>query len=74
MGLPVINPVMTGANIKKNMKKAGLSAEGLMDAMGIADKSTIYKWLRGDTLPDIANIVALASILNVTVDELLATA
>ena len=74
MNIPMIDPEKTGSNIKENMKKAGLSAEGLMDAMGIADKSTIYKWLRGDTLPDISNIVALAAILDVTVDELLATA
>lgn len=74
MVLPVINPEKTGENIKENMKRAGYTATGLAEVMGIADKSTIYKWFRGEVLPDIGNVVALAAILDVTVDELIATA
>ena len=74
MGLPMIDPEKTGENIKVNMKKAGYTAIGLAEVMGIADKSTVYKWFRGETLPDIGNIVALAAILDVKMDDLIAIA
>ena len=42
MDYPVIDPVGTGTNIKL-----------LGRMLGIADMSTMYKWLRGDALPGI---------------------
>jgi len=40
---------------------------------GIADRSTMYKWLRGDALPGIDNLLALSVLLNVSVNDIIVT-
>ncbi len=70
----MIDPVKTGNNIKKVVKDNGYTAAGIADMLGIADKSTVYKWMRGDVLPDITNMVAISVMLNVKLDDLVAVA
>lgn len=52
-------------------KKAGISVRQLQKIMGFTNPQAIYKWQNGKCLPSIDNLVALASILGVTIDELL---
>ena len=47
MDYPVIDPVGTGANIKVLIKNSGNTIAGVGRMLGIADMSTMYKWLRG---------------------------
>ncbi len=72
MDFPTINPVMTGTKIKTTVTKKGYSAVTIAEVLGLADKSTVYKWFRGETLPDITNIVALSVVLEVRMDDLIA--
>lgn len=73
MTYPVIDPVMTGNNIKNLIKDSGSTVTSVGKDLGLSDKSTIYKWLRGDALPSIDNMLALSMIFNVPINDMLAT-
>ena len=49
---------------------AGLTQEGLGEALGVS-RQAVSKWERGESVPDVANLVALSKLYNTTVDEIL---
>ncbi|MDE6148829.1 MAG: helix-turn-helix transcriptional regulator [Ruminococcus sp.] len=51
-------------------KKSGMSQEELADKLGISRQS-ISKWERAESSPDTDNLIALAKIYNVSLDEIL---
>ena len=57
MDYPVIDPVGTGSNIRNLIRNSGNSIADVGRMLGIADMSTMYKWLRGDSLPGIDNML-----------------
>ena len=59
-----------GEKIKKARKQCGLSQEQLAEKMSVS-RSAIAKWETDKGLPDIDNLKALSSFLNVSVDYLL---
>ena len=65
--------VKTGQNIIILRKKAGLTVRDLQDAFGFGTPQAIYKWQQGLALPTIDNLVALAALLNVTLDDIIVT-
>ncbi|MBQ7359512.1 MAG: helix-turn-helix transcriptional regulator [Lachnospiraceae bacterium] len=71
--MPVIDMKRTGQNIVNLRKKAGLSVADLQDAFGFGTPQAIYKWQQGLALPTIDNLVALADLLGVTVDDIIVT-
>jgi len=71
VNLPVIDMVRTGQNIGRLRKQAGLSVRDLQDMFGFATPQAIYKWQQGVTLPTIDNLVVLAAILQVRLDDIL---
>lgn len=73
MDYPVIDPVGTGTNIKLLIKNSGNTIAGVGRMLGIADMSTMYKWLRGDALPGIDNMLALSILLDVSINDILVT-
>ena len=73
MNYPVIDPVGTGINLKTLITDNGYTIAGIGRKLGIADMSALYKWLRGDTLPGIDNMLALSILLNVTINDILVT-
>ena len=73
MNYPVIDPVGTGINLKTLITDSGYTIAGIGRKLGIADMSTLNKWLRGDTLPGIDNMLALSILLNVTINDILVT-
>ncbi len=70
MNLPFVNPVATGQNINRLRIAAGLSVKDLQMVFGFATPQAIYKWIHGTALPTIDNLVVLASVLGVTMDEI----
>lgn len=74
MNYPVIDPVGTGTNIKALIKGSGNTVAGTARALGLAEKSTIYKWIRGDAMPSIDSLLALSMMLGVTINDILAVA
>ena len=69
---PYIDMQKTGKNITKLRKDAGLSVRDLQDMFGFSTPQAIYKWQHGTAIPSIDNLVALSSILGVTIEEILA--
>ena len=68
---PVVNMQQTGLNIAALRKDKGLTVKELQMMMGFATPQAIYKWQQGVCLPTVDNLVALSSILNVTIEEIL---
>lgn len=69
--IPTIDMGKTGQNIVKLRKQAGLSVKELQDIFGFATPQAIYKWQQGATIPAVDNLVVLASIFHVQVEEIL---
>ncbi len=73
VNLPTIDMTGTGQNINRLRKQAGLSVKDLQDIFGFATPQAIYKWQQGAALPTIDNLVVLAAVLQVRVDDILVT-
>lgn len=69
--MPAINMVKTGENIVALRKKAGLTVRDLQEEFGFGTPQAIYKWQQGGALPSIDNLVVLANILHVRMDEII---
>lgn len=69
--VPVIDLTATGQNIKNLRMAAGISVRDLQNILGFTNPQAIYKWQNGDSMPSIDNLVILAAVLGVTVDEIL---
>ena len=69
--IPVIDMTLTGRNIDRLRREAGLTVRQLQAVFGFSTPQAIYKWQRGDTMPTLDNIVALAAVFGVTVEDIL---
>lgn len=69
--VPTIDMVKTGQNIIELRKKSGLTVKDLQEMFGFTTPQAIYKWQQGSALPTIDNLVVLAAIFQVSVDDIL---
>ena len=68
---PTINMAATGANIKALLKARGLKVADVQIMCGFNTPQAIFKWMRGDAMPPIDNLVILAHLLGVTIDQII---
>ena len=59
-----------GTNIALLRKKQGLTQAGLAEKLNYSDKA-VSKWERGESVPDVLTLVAIAEVLGVSADVLL---
>ena len=71
MKIPVIDVLQTGAKIDLLRKKANISVKEIQEVFGFSTPQAVYKWIHGINLPTVDNLVILAEIFNVTVDDIL---
>lgn len=71
--MPTVNMAATGTNIKTLIKAHGLKITEIQNVCGFNTPQSIFKWMRGEALPSLDNLVILAHILNVTIDEIIIT-
>jgi transcriptional regulator with XRE-family HTH domain len=71
MIIPTIDMIRTGENINRLRQDAGISVRELQEVFGFATPQAIYKWQHGTTLPTIDNLVVLARILGVSMEDIL---
>ena len=71
MDLPTIDMIQTGKNINRLRKQANLSVKDLQNIFGFATPQAIYKWQQGAALPSIDNLVVLAAVLQVSLDDIM---
>ena len=69
--IPTIDMVATGRNIMRLREVAGLTVRDLQDIFGFATPQAIYKWQHGTAMPTIDNLVVLAVVLDVPMDEII---
>ena len=69
--IPAIDMAATGRNIAKMRQNAGLTVKDLQIFFGFATPQAIYKWQHGTAMPTIDNLVALAMIFGVTMDDII---
>ena len=69
--IPTIDMVRTGNNIARLRMEAGLSVRDLQRILGFATPQAIYKWQQGRALPTLDNLVVLAAVLGVRIDDIL---
>ena len=69
--MPVIDTKATGANIKAMMKAKGFKIADIQDRCGFNTPQAIFKWMRGDTVPTIDNMIIIADMFGVTVDAII---
>ena len=59
-----------GANIMKARKAKGLTQMALADGLNVSFQA-VSNWERGQTCPDLSNLMELSRLLDISVDELL---
>lgn len=69
--IPVIDMTATGNNINRMRINAGLTVKDLQDIFGFSTPQAIYKWQRGTALPTVDNLVVLATVFGVRIDDIL---
>ncbi len=69
--IPVIDMIATGRNIDRLRRNAGMTVRDLQTVFGFSTPQAIYKWQRGDAMPTLDNIVVLAAVFGVTVEDIL---
>ena len=71
MNLPVVDMAQTGQNIQSLRQQRGITVRQLQGMLGFATPQAIYNWQHGVSLPTVDNLVALASIFDVSVETIL---
>ena len=69
--MPTINMAATGRNINAIRRRAGMTVRDIQTAMGFNTPNAVYRWLRGDAMPTIDNLVILADMLGVKIDDII---
>ena len=67
-----IDMAATGTNIVRMRRQTGMSVQDLQRIFGFSTPQAIYKWMRGDTMPTIDNIVVLADVFGVEICDIIA--
>ena len=71
ISFPVINLAETGRCIERQRRQAGLTVRDLQTYFGFEYPQAIYKWQHGECLPTVDNLLALARLLQVSMEDLL---
>ncbi len=69
--IPVIDMTATGINITSLRVNAGMTVRDLQNVFGFTTPQAIYKWQRGTALPTVDNLVVLAAVFGVRIDDIL---
>lgn len=68
--MPTIDMVETGKRITELRMDAGMTVKDLQDVFGFATPNAIYKWQHGTALPTLDNLVILAAVFDVAIDDI----
>lgn len=68
---PVIDMVATGRRINEMRIAHNQSVEELSNYMNFKYPQAVYKWLRGECLPTVDNLLALSVLWDVSMNDLI---
>ncbi len=69
--IPTIDIAGTGTRIRQLRLERKLAVKDLQAVFGFATPQAIYKWERGTAMPAIDNLVVLAAVFQVPIEEIL---
>ena len=61
----------TGTNITRLRVEAGFTVRDLQEVFGFTTPQAIYKWQHGTAMPTLDNLVILAAVFNVNMDDII---
>lgn len=70
MKLRQINLVKTGERIAQLRKESGLTVRQITNALGLIPQ-TYYKWVWGKSVPSVDNLIGLADLFGVKIDDII---
>lgn len=70
---PIIDVAATAANIKACRIRAGYSVREIQNIFNFSSPEAVYAWEKGKYLPTIDNMIVIASVYGVKIDELIVT-
>ena len=65
-----VNMAATGENIKNMMKARNIKVKDVQAVCGFGTPQAIFKWMRGDCMPTIDNMIIIADMFGVTMDDI----
>lgn len=68
--MAIVNMKATGARIKAIMIEKNKRIADIQDACGFNTPQAIFKWFRGDAMPTIDNMVIIADVFGVTINDI----
>lgn len=69
--MPTINMAATGRRIAELRIQAGMTIHDLQMILGFGTPQAIYKWQRGVAMPTLDNLVILATVFGVALDDII---
>ncbi len=70
--IPAIDLVATGQNIARLRDARGMTVRDLQEIFGFATPQAIYKWQHCTALPTVDNLLVLAAVFDVHIEDILA--
>ena len=70
---PVLDLEATGTKIKTLMKQRGITPRQLQLILNFPYVQTVYNWFAGKNMPTLDNLIVLAKVLDVTMDDIVVT-
>ena len=70
---PIIDVAATAANIKAYRIRAGYSVREIQNIFNFSSPEAIYAWEKGKYLPTIDNMIIIAAVYGVTIDNIVIT-
>ena len=70
---PVLDVEATGRKLRTVMNARGITPRQLQTILDFPYVQTVYNWIAGKNMPTIDNLVVVASILGVSMDDLVVT-
>lgn len=68
--MPVVDVKATGERINELKELTGISVKEIQTIIGFASPNPVYKWINGKNLPTIDNLLILAEIFGVRMDDI----
>jgi transcriptional regulator with XRE-family HTH domain len=61
----------TGKKIRRLLAESGITVRDVQEELELDSPQSVYKWLKGKTLPSLDNLLILGSMLDLPVEQLL---
>ena len=66
-----LDAILSGQKIHSRIRQSGHSKSEIQEMLGLECPQSIYRWLKGQSMPSIDNLYMLSQILEVHMEDLL---